>query len=326
MTSMNGMIGNSKSGVHNPARMGHRVLKAGLLSFALLSILGAATWSTYSLYTMLADNGAPHMVARVSCGVFDATWILTVFLVAGDKYGDDKMAQALSWATLAVSLGASGAHGYLTHSWMVGVFGVLLVLAAKGTTQIYISRMRPRLQGADAEEFRRMAYNRYINEMKRQHEAELAEDDRRWMVPEVNPVLNPQVPAQQPAPVQAPQTETVKVERVQEPEEDPFEIPAWVNSRPAMIEAPKPPVPAQPNLVPAESPKVPAPVQISSRQDRVNDLAKRIAENGGQLGSVTFAQMSEWYGIDASKKSTLSVLRKDAHQKYLDNATQGLYM
>ena len=39
MTSMNGSITNSKSGVHNPARRAHRVLKAGLLSFALLSIV-----------------------------------------------------------------------------------------------------------------------------------------------------------------------------------------------------------------------------------------------------------------------------------------------
>jgi len=314
----------------NLLRFGAIALTVNQIAMIALAIAVMIAIHALLRYTRLGKamraTAANPMLAR-NCGiptqrVIDGVWLVSIALIQLHREQPWKAVQAYQAVYYMVALSAltNFGHGLIRfgvswHGAAAGLAFAVLPISLKWLISASTNnRMGTLLKAPNAK-------SRLKDAGMVRAELELNEA----LQPLMNMVNNAN---QQPEPVQVPevpmQAPAVKLERIEE--EDPFEIPAWVNTPRAEIEGPKPVVPTQPNLVPAESPKVPTPVQITSRQDRVNDLAQRIAENGGQLGSVTFAQMSEWYGIDPSKKSTLSVLRKDAHQKYLDKATQGPYM
>ena len=328
MTSMNGSGFESKLNEikgHKNAKSefnrdrAAKIIIWGATDLVALFALALGAWSNQTVAHWL---GFPQLAGWGFSIVIDGVWLVSIALIQLHREQPWKAVQAYQAVYYMVALSAltNFGHGLIRfgvswHGAAAGLAFAVLPISLKWLISASTNnRMGTLLKAPNAK-------SRLKDAGMVRAELELNEA----LQPLMNMVNNAN---QQPEPVQVPevpmQAPAVKLERIEE--EDPFEIPAWVNTPRAEIEGPKPVVPTQPNLVPAESPKVPTPVQITSRQDRVNDLAQRIAENGGQLGSVTFAQMSEWYGIDPSKKSTLSVLRKDAHQKYLDKATQGPYM
>lgn len=87
--------------------------------------------------------------------------------------------------------------------------------------------------------------------------------------------------------------------------------------------------PPETSYVDRKGPTVTPPAPLGNavemnRSEKVADLAKLIAERGGQLGSVTFSEINERYGVAA--KATASNLRRDAHKEYLANTQTGMYM
>jgi len=332
MTSMNGSGFESKLNEikgHKTAKSefnrdrAAKVIIWGATDLVALFALALGAWSNQTVAKWL---GFPDLAGWGFSIVIDGVWLVSIALIQLHREQPWKAVQAYQAVYYMVALSAltNFGHGLIRfgvswHGAAAGLAFAVLPISLKWLISASTNnRMGTLLKAPNAK-------SRLKDAGMVRAELELNEALQPLMnlvnqssSDEESQVRALQNPIENETPVQ------VRLDRVEE--EDPFEIPSWVNTPRAAIEPPKPVVPAQPNLVPVESPKVPTQVQINSRQERVNDLAQRIGQNGGQLNSVTFAQISEWYGIDASKKSTLSVLRKDAHQRYLDKATQGPYM
>ena len=239
---------------HNPARGGQQAVRAVFFVLAGVSVLGAAIWSTYSLYQLMAANSA-HWAALLACGVLDMAWVASLAMAAADVYGGDWRAECWSWGTLIASAGVSAMHGWQVNSWSSAVLGVLFTIASKGLTQSFLHTTRPKLNQIDRERMKERDYQRRISELDRQKQAELANDDFRWGL---NPdgteaTLELPLPAEQNRLAQLlnqNQHSRVQLSRLTEPEPE-LEVPNWVNPTRPQLERP-----SFPNLKP-EPPQVP---------------------------------------------------------------------
>jgi hypothetical protein len=318
---------------HNPARQGQTVVKVVFFVLASVSVLGAAGWSTYSLYSLMA-SGSAHWAAFLACSVLDMAWIASLAMTISDAYGGDWRTELWSWGTLVSSATVSAMHGDQVHSWATAVLGVLFTVASKGLTQSFLHTLRPKLNENDRNRLKRQDYRRRVAELERQKRAELAHDEFRWEDGEPGSAATVELPIPNPGLLQLAQllnlnqTPTVQLTREPEPELD---IPDWVNR-------PKPVVPNKPELelakvqlpVPLAEPEPPAPPAEpepsrsegvpTERRDKVAHLARTIGERGGQLNSVPLSEVIEIYDLKPTAKATASTLRKDAHQFWLDNA------
>lgn len=309
---------------HNPARNMQFTIKIVFFVLAGVSIIGAAAWSTYSLYELMSANSAAW-AAVMACGVLDVAWVASLAMLIADVYGGDWRAEVWSWGTMAASMAASALHGAQLNSWTVAILGVLFTLASKGLTATYLHTLRPMLTEDDRNSLKNLDYQRRMREIRRQKEAELAADDYRWneaeprfQVVELTPNSSPE-----------PEPEQVQLERLQaEPEPvAELEVPDWVNPVRATPElepakvllVPNPQVQAVPVKPEVQVPEPPV-VVPAERPKRVEHLAREIGRRGGQIGSVPLAEVIETYGLKPTAKATASTLRKDAHQHFLSNA------
>lgn len=317
---MNSLSGNYPP--YNPAKKMDKAIRTGFAILATLAIVGAAAWSTFSLFTLMTAASAPVAVALLTCGVLDVAWLASMMMLLGDTYGGSVQANIWSWATLVASAAVSFVHGYQNGGWLAAGLGVLLVATAKGLAQAAVSTGRPKMRDKDRQRLAEMAYQRRLAELDRREKAAALHDEYRWGSEAVE-TGSVYVPVSEPMP--APVQPEVKLDRLEDTEEDHFSALAWVNERPAAIE---PPVPSKPELVPAEYPKVPSvePQEFKTRAERVNHLAGVIRDKGGQRDSISLREVGNLFGIDPAKKATLSGLRKDAHEQYLANAKTGQYL
>lgn len=337
---------NSTRRPHNPARRGQTVVKVIFFVLASVSVLGAAGWSTYSLYSLMA-SGSAHWAAFLACSVLDMSWIASLAMTVSDSYGGDWRTELWSWGTLVASATVSAMHGYQVHSWSTGILGVLFTIASKGLTQSFLHTLRPKLNNADRNRLKLRDYHRRVAELERQKLAELAHDEFRWGS-EPETTLELPVPSDFHRLVQLlNRNQLPEVQLTREPEPE-LDIPDWVSAPPREVPAPNrpelelaktlppaaeppelpipaPQVPEPPAVQPvAEPPKseaVPAVVPVpTARAERVKHLAQEIGKRGGQLNSVPLNEVIEIYDLKPTAKATASTLRKDAHTHWLDNA------
>lgn len=290
----------------------------GATDLVAVSALALGAWSNTAVAHWL---GVPGYAGWVTALVIDGIWLVSLAIVQLHRREPWRALSAYQATLGMVGLSAvtNFAHGLIRFGvqppWRgiaAGLLFALLPVSLKWLITVSTKNsMGALLKAPDAR-----------NRIKQagQVQAEL----------DLNEVLNPVVQRVN-QPVQAlepgsifikvlePQPEKVQVERV-EPDENWLSV--WPNSEPVEMNH-------KPELEPAEvqKPEPVEPVKIATRQDRVNDLAKRFADRGGQLNSVSFADLVEWYGVDPAKKSTLSALRKAGHQAYLaSHETHGFYM
>lgn len=286
----------------------------GATDLVAVSALALGAWSNQTVAHWL---GVPGLAGWVAALVIDGIWLVSLAIVQLHRREPWRALSAYQATLLMVGLSAvtNFAHGLIRFgmSWRGAAAGLLFALLPVGLKWLITvstkNSMGTLLRAPDAR-----------NRIKQagQISAEL----------ELNQILNPvvqrvnnSVHELEPGPTWEKTAEvqdsSVYVERVE------FDIPDWVNQR---IE----PVPIEnhvkPELEPAKVPEVPKVEPGSSKQARVADLATRYAERDGQLNSISFSDLSQWYGIDPSKKSTLSTLRKAGHQAYLDGVSTGLYL
>lgn len=269
-----------------------------------LAALGLGAWSNQTVAKYL---GVPGIAGWAAALVIDGIWLVSLAIVQLHRKEPWRALSAYQATLWMVGLSAltNFAHGLIRFggTWrgiMAGLGFALLPVALKWLVSVSTKNaMSTLLKAPDAK-----------NRIKQagQIQAEVA----------LNEVLKPTMELlTDPEP-----TTTVELERVAE---NPKLSPKRWEQRKAELEAS---LPEAPKPEPAPAPVVPATpatvVPINDRKTRVNDLASKIAERGGALNSVTFAEIAEWYGVKA--KATASNLRKDAHSAYLANAQTGQYL
>lgn len=281
-----------------------------------VSALALGAWSNATVAHWL---GVPGYAGWVAALVIDGIWLVSLAIVQlyrREPWRALSAYQATLWM-VGLSAATNYAHGLIRFglSWRGAAAGLLFALLPVSLKWLITvstkNAMGSLLKAPDARSRIKQAG---------QVQAEL----------DLNEVLNPlvqrmnqTVQALEPGSISdktlEPQPEKVQVERI-EPDENWLSV--WPNSEPVEMNR-------KPELEPAEvhKPEPVEPIKITTKQDRVNDLAKRFADRGGQLNSVSFADLVEWYGVDPTKKSTLSALRKAGHQAYLaSNENHGFYM
>lgn len=276
-------------------------------------VLGA--WSNQTVARWL---GVPGKAGWAAALVIDGIWLVSLAIVQLHRREPWRALSAYqaTIAMVALSGVANFAHGLLIFGvnppWRgiaAGFLFALLPVSLKWLIAVSTrNSMGLLLKAPDAKERIKQAG---------QLTAEL----------ELNQLLNPVIhrvnQTSTPAPaLEPPATSEVRLERL-EPENDANWVPEWVNStEPTGQDS----VPAlEPVRVPVVPPVQP-PTNLNDRQARIDDLADWYAEKGGQLGNITFAEMSIRYQIPVAKKSTLSNLRKAGHQAYLNKAQTGPYL
>jgi hypothetical protein len=298
-----------------------KVVIWGATDLVAVTALALGAWSNQTVAHWL---GVPGPAGWAAALVIDGIWLVSLAIVQLHRKEPWRALTAYQATLWMVGLSAltNFAHGLIQfgatwRGFAAGLAFALLPVGLKWLVSVSTkNNMSNLLRAPDAR-------NRIKQAGQISAELELNEV-LNPVVQRLNSAAEPTVPADQVwyPPVTFGST-PVQLERV-EPEPE-FDIPDWVNQRaePVRIENH-----AKPELEPAkvhEVPRVETPV-AGSRQERVADLAQKIAERGGQLDSVTFADLSQWYGVDPSKKSTLSALRKAGHQAYLDGAKTGQYL
>lgn len=293
---------------HNPARFGHIAVRVVFLVLASVSVLGAAGWSTHSLYELMAANAAKG-AAILACGVLDMAWIASLAMTAADVYGGDWQSEFWSWGTLVASALVAAMYGWQVHSWPAGVLGVLFTLASKGLTQSFLRTLRPKLSKMDRNRLKHMDYQRRVAELERQKRAELLNDEFRWGSEPGSTQFDNEMTLELPASDTRTQLERLR----NHPEPRKLSVPLPLPP----VQVPLPPVPVP---EPAPNPSVQVAEPPSDRAGRVKHLAEEIGKRGGQINSVTLSEVIETYGLKPTAKATASTLRKDAHSHWLNHA------
>lgn len=297
-----------------------KVIIWGATDLVAVSALALGAWSNQTVAHWL---GAPGFAGWVAALVIDGIWLVSLAIVQLHRKEPWRALSAYQATLVMVGLSVvtNFAHGLIRFgaTWRGAAAGLLFALLPVGLKWLITvstkNSMGTLLRAPDAR-------NRIKQAGQISAELELNQI-LEPVVQRVNNLNNP-VQALEPTPswekTVAVQDSSVYVERV-EPDEN--WLPDWVNQRtePVPIENH-----AKPELEPARVQEIPKVELLETRQARVEDLAKKYAERGGQLNSVSFSDLSTWYGIEPSKKSTLSNLRKAGHQAYLDGVSTGLYL
>lgn len=266
-----------------------------------LAALGLGAWSNQTVAKYL---GVPGMAGWAAALVIDGIWLVSLAIVQLHRREPWRALSAYQATLWMVGLSATTnfAHGMIRFgtTWrgiMAGLGFALLPVGLKWLVSVSTKNaMSTLLKAPDAK-----------NRIKQagQIQAEHA----------LNEVLQPTMalltPAEEPA--------KVEIERLP----DPAPI-VWAAPEPVQIEKSQPVAEPEPPVVESLTETFSNPALIQTRPERVKDLASKIAERGGALNSVSFAEINEWYGVSA--KATASNLRKDAHAAYLANTQTGMYM
>ena len=270
-------------------------LATGVVAVTALA-LGA--WSNQTVAVFLGVSG----LAGWGCAlVIDGIWLVSLAIVQMYRREPWRALSAYRATLWMVGLSAvtNFAHGLIRfgqtwHGLAAGVFFALLPVALKWLVSVSTrNAMGQLLKAPDAKNRIKQA-----GQITAEHQ--------------LNEVLAPVARL-----FEAPQ---VELERITPEPVSPG--PKWYHqinlpmTAPEAVEAPPEGVVALTKPVEASG--------LGTRQARVEDLAKLIAERGGQLNSVTFRDISDRYGVTA--KATASNLRKDAHKAYLSNAQTGMYL
>src|SRR5579859_688210 len=269
---------------------GARTVIWGATTLVAVAALALGAWSNQ---TVASWAGIPGFAGWVAAGVIDGIWLVSLSIVA--LYRSEPWraltAHYAVYGMVVLSAVTNFGHGLLRFGWSwrgaaAGFLFALLPVALKWLVSVSTKNsMATLLKAPDAR-------NRIRQAGQVKAEVELTKV--------LQPVLELLTPDEEPP--------TVSLERVAEAPEV-FEAAPEHLALAKAVEVP------EPTLV--EEVSDPA-VVLTDRKARVNDLASKIAERGGALNSVTFAEINEWYGVKA--KATASNLRKDAHSTYLANA------
>lgn len=274
----------------------------GLVAVTALA-LGA--WSNQTVAEYLGVKGYAGWGAA---GVIDGIWLVSLAIVQMYRREPWRALSAYRATLWMVALSAitNFAHGLIRfgQTWRglaAGVFFALLPVALKWLVSVSTrNAMGQLLKAPDAK-----------NRIKQAGQI-TAEHQLDEVLAPVARLFQPEPPVElervEPVPVD-PSTKWYNQIGAQAALGEPRELPKSMGSVPGRI-GPEPV---------AEPPVVPG-----TRKARVDDLAKLIAERGGQLNSVTFKDISDRYGVTA--KATASNLRKDAHTAYLNNTKTGMYL
>ena len=266
-----------------------------------LAALGLGAWSNQTVAKYL---GVPGIAGWAAALVIDGIWLVSLAIVQMHRREPWRALSAYQATLWMVGLSAltNFAHGLIRFggTWrgtMAGLGFALLPVALKWLVSVSTKNaMSSLLKAPDAK-------NRIKQAGQIQAEAALNE----VLAPTMALLTAPEEPAK------------VELERVEEPK--------WYNQSPEQLglvkESYQPPV-EESELVESLTETFADPALLQTRPQRVKDLASKIADRGGALNSVSFAEINEWYGVSA--KATASNLRKDAHAAYLANTQTGMYM
>lgn len=105
-----------------------------------LSVLGAMSWSTTSIGSLLSMI-APTWVAYTVAGVFDLAWIVCMILewLCRDDPEKASLPRTAGWVALAISMALIAGHGYAYGFLAVGIGGALVSAIAKSMWSVVMS-------------------------------------------------------------------------------------------------------------------------------------------------------------------------------------------
>lgn len=121
-------------------------LKRGLIGAAVVILTGAVVWSAVAIGSLLSGM-APAWAAYMMATVFDLSWILCLVGAWVNRY-NPKTRSALDkagWVFLAITMAAIFTHGLTAGSWVVGLFGAMVSLVAKGVWMVATKSLSPNL-------------------------------------------------------------------------------------------------------------------------------------------------------------------------------------
>lgn len=281
----------------------------GATDLVALAALALGLWSNQTVAHWL---GVPGWSGWLAAGVIDGVWVVSLAVVQLHRDAPWRALAAYQAAQRLVVLSAltNMGHGLIRFGLnprgvVAGFLFALLPLALKWLIAISTNNaMGSLLKAPDAKMRIRQAGQVVAS-------AQLDQTLARALGSEPVQVVRTTEVHQVPNHLNHPELES-------SPIETDIDVPEWLvqvqQERPVQPE----PEPVVRNLKPVQ------PVSLSSRTDRVKDLARHIADRGGDLNSVSLREVSDWYGIKA--KATASNLRKDAHAHYVTSARTGMYL
>lgn len=100
---------------------------------AVVTVLGAVSWSTVSIGDLLS-RVAPSWAAYTVAGVFDASWIACMILEWLSRYDPERasLPRRAGHVALLTSMGMIALHGHVLGLLEVGIGGALVSALAKG--------------------------------------------------------------------------------------------------------------------------------------------------------------------------------------------------
>ncbi|MFE9921580.1 protein transporter Sec31 [Streptomyces sp. NPDC005774] len=145
------VLDREKIEVPQPPRDWDHIVRTAVTIGAALLVTVSLAWTTTSIGALLAMS-VVAVVAYGAAVAFDATWIMCMGVEWLLRYDPDRaaLAKKAGHASLAVSMGAVFAHGYLTGQLVVGVVGALVSALAKGgwtiAMRVHARPLDPRTQ------------------------------------------------------------------------------------------------------------------------------------------------------------------------------------
>lgn len=298
-------------------RMASLGLIWGATGLVGLAALGLGLWSNQVVAQWL---GVPGKAGWIAAGVIDGIWVVTMAIVQLHHRQPWRALTSyyVSFALVILSAVTNFGHGLIrfgghdVRGYLAGGLFALLPLGLKWLLSAATNNEMATLTKAPDARKRIRQVGQVVAAERLNRVLDAAMDQEFREVPaEPQRVQLDRVPVREEVPVTSEQLD--QLDKVKK---------AWKALAPVV----EPEVPARTDLEPAQVPVVPVPElpQFTTRKEKVQDLAALIADRGGQPSAVPFSEMSLRYGSTA--KATLSALRKDAHQAYLNGVSVGQYL